>query len=118
MQKLEGTVVKGRGAGLKYPTATLYMSGSYEMPHGVYVSEVRISKDKNVYRGATSVGVASTVDAKDVTCETYVIGLDRDVTGCRMEIRLLHFIRPMRHFSSIEELELAIGEDIAISKDF
>ncbi|MBU1015447.1 riboflavin kinase [Patescibacteria group bacterium] len=108
---LKGTVVRGRGLRLRFPTATLQVSyqSSQEIAEGVYASRMLV--DGVSREAVTSVGVAVSVGAAESTVETNLLDFTGDLVGKEVELELVAFLRPMEHFSSLEELEEAIARD-------
>lgn len=114
--KVSGTVVSGRGVGLRFPTATLFLQTEKEIPDGVYASGIQIENDNAIYEGATSVGVATSVGATESTIETHIFDYNGDLQGKQINLELIGYIREMQTFESLEELEHAIEKDIEAAK--
>lgn len=114
--KVSGTVVPGRGAGLRFPTATLSSETKIGIPDGVYASRVQIEGDDTIYEGATSAGVATSVGATESTIETYIFDYNGDLRGKQIKLELVGYIREMQTFESLAELEYAIEKDIEVAK--
>lgn len=116
---IRGRIIHGRGLGSKlgYPTANLEAKGKIDnIPDGVYASRMRFENSAHQYQGVTSVGVASTVGAKERTIETYLFDFNGKLYGERVILELMAYLRPMRTFSSLEKLKQVIGKDIVKAK--
>ena len=119
---IHGTVVHGNHIGeplLGFPTANLLPPPEKHLPpFGVYVAQVLI--DRKLYGGVTNIGKKPTIKGKDgedyrpTGVETFVFDYDGDLYGQEIEVGLLHFIRPERKMSGLEELKAQITKD----KDF
>ncbi len=119
---IHGTVVHGNHIGeplLGFPTANLLPPPEKHLPpFGVYVAQVLIGG--KLYGGVTNIGKKPTIKGKDgedyrpTGVETFVFDYDGDLYGQEIEVGLLHFIRPERKMSGLEELKAQITKD----KDF
>lgn len=117
---IHGTVVHGNHIGepvLGYPTANLLPPPEKHLPpFGVYVSRVLI--DGVFYGGITNIGRKPTIKTKDgispIGVETFVYDYDGNLYGKEIEVGLLHFVRPERKMSGLEELK----EQITTDKEF
>ncbi len=114
---IHGQVVHGNHIGqpiLGYPTANLLPPPKKHLPpYGVYVSRVLI--DGRFYGGITNIGKKPTIHAKDgispTGVETFVFDYEGDLYGKEIEVGLLHFVRPERKMSGLEELKAQISRD-------
>lgn len=117
---IHGQVVHGNHIGepvLGFPTANLLPPKEKHLPpFGVYVSRVLI--DGQFYGGITNIGKKPTIKTKDgespVGVETFIFDYEGDLYGREIEVGLLHYVRPERKMSGLEELKEQIGKD----KDF
>ncbi len=117
---IHGTVVHGNHIGetiLGYPTANLLPPPEKHLPpFGVYVSRVLI--DGSFYGGITNIGRKPTIKTENgispIGVETFVYDYEGDLYGKEIEVGLLHFVRPERKMSGLEELKEQITKD----KDF
>lgn len=117
---LTGTVVKGRGLGrdFGFPTANLHIEEEYKLIPGNGVYVVRAEIDKKLFFGMMSIGTNPTVGGEDKTIETYFLSLDRDLYGMKLQIEMLTRIRDEKKFDSVENLKLAMKQDLAFSERF
>lgn len=108
-----GRVVHGKRLGrtLDMPTVNLVPEeGKLFPPFGVYYSFV-IVKGKR-YRGITNIGRKPTVSEEEtVTVETYLYDFSGDLYDCVIEVQLLAYQRPERHFGDTEELKKQLMSD-------
>ena len=112
---LFGEVCAGNhiGTALGFPTLNFPIDLSCIVPrYGVYASEILV--DTKVYRGATNIGVHPTFkETPTPLCETFLLDFEGDeLYDKKVRCRLLRFIRPEKKFSSLEELQAQIEEDI------
>lgn len=111
---IHGVVVHGNhigGAILGFPTANILPPPEKHLPpFGVYVSQVLV--DGALYRGVTNIGKKPTVEGESpVGVETFIMGLEANLYGKKIEVQLLNFERPEQKFSSLEELKERIEKD-------
>lgn len=114
-----GRVVHGNRIGrtLGFPTVNLVPAGNKLLPpNGVYLSEVEFNG--KVYRAISNVGCKPTVtDERKMGVESYLYDFDEEIYGAQVSVRLLHFMRPERKFSDVEELKAQLEKDIAVGKN-
>ncbi len=111
---VEGSVIHGRriGRAIGFPTTNLIPDGSKLLPpNGVYFVRTRIGgKD---YNGVTNIGTKPTVDGHFLGVETYLYECEdgTDLYGKKQRVELLHFSRPEKKFSNIDDLKAQIAMD-------
>jgi len=110
---LDAPVVHGKQLGrtIGFPTANQYFPPARIIPaYGVYVT--RCHTPYGVFAGVSNVGEHPTVDAHArVNCETYILGLSRNLYGKRVRVEFVEYLRPEKRFESLEELTAAIRRD-------
>lgn len=115
-----GEVVHGEkfGRTIGMPTVNLIPEPSKLLPpNGVYYSKVRFNG--RVINGITNIGCKPTVSRRPVIgVETYLCDFRQEIYGQELEVRLLHYKRPERRFSGVEELKLQMEKDIAEGKEY
>ncbi|MFC2006791.1 bifunctional riboflavin kinase/FAD synthetase [Chloroflexota bacterium] len=110
---IAGQVVTGSGRGLKlgFPTANLENISAQVIPaDGIYATRTHI--DSKVYRSVTSIGWRPTFSDKEHTVETHIIGYDGNLYGQELKIDIVEGLRGEKKFSSVEELQKQITNDI------
>lgn len=114
-----GTIERGRGDGRDFGIRTANMRVPDELlavAEGVYAAEAVVEGRR--YPAAVNVGVALTFeDESTANIEAHLLDFDQEVYGQPMELRFLHFLRPMRRFGSTEELIATITADIARTRE-
>ncbi len=115
--QISGTVTRGAGRGreLGFPTANL---GSIEVllpGHGVYAATCHI--DGVSYATAVSIGPNPTFEESAVKVECHVDGLTQVLYGRTLAVDLLSEIRPLKTFSSADELKEQIARDVDACRD-
>lgn len=121
---IHGTVVHGNHIGetiLGYPTANLLPPPEKHLPpFGVYVSRVLI--DGAFYGGITNIGRKPTIKTESgnspIGVETFVYDYEGNLYGKEIEVGLLHFVRPERKMSGLEELKEQITRDKEFGRAF
>lgn len=110
---LTATVTSGKRLGrtIGFPTANQRFPAHSVIPaHGVYVA--RCHTPDGVFPAVANVGSHPTVDmGAEVNCESYILGYEGDLYGCRMRTELLAYLRPEKRFSDVSALREAIARD-------
>lgn len=100
---LTGCVIHGKHLGRKIgiPTANLLLPEGVVVPrYGVYASYV------NGIMAVTNIGVRPTLDDGEApTIESRLLGFDGDLYGRSIKVEILHYLRPERKFSCVEDLK-------------
>jgi riboflavin kinase/FMN adenylyltransferase len=107
-------VVEGRNVGEKlgFPTANLELEERLVRPaDGVYAGVVVV--DEKPYRAAISVGVQATFAGAPSTIEAHLLDFDGDLYGRRIRTFFLKYLREMRAFASVEDLQATVRQNIA-----
>ncbi len=110
--RLRGKVGKGqhRGTNLGFPTANLADVETLFPAEGVYAG--RCAVDGVVYPTAVNIGANPTFKESQHKIEAHLIGFDGNLYGRELCVDLLGRVRDTRPFSSIEELQQQIKDDI------
>jgi riboflavin kinase/FMN adenylyltransferase len=92
-----------------FPTANIIVpEDKFVVKRGVYVSRVKLGQ--RILYGVTNIGRRPTLeDAVNDVAETYIFDFDEDIYGAKLEIELLHFLRPESKMTSKEELINAVN---------
>lgn len=114
-----GEVMHGKKLGRMYgfPTINLIPSAEKLLPvHGVYVTKTKV--DGQWFEGITNIGIRPTVSSDgQISVETHLFSYEGDLYGKQVEVQFLEFLRPERKFEDVEQLKLAIQEDLKNAKD-
>ena len=106
-----GRCVQGKQMGreMGFPTANLIVpEDKFVVRRGVYVSRVRLGQ--RILYGVTNIGRRPTLeDAVNDVVETYIFDFDEDIYGAKLEVELMHFLRPESKMTSKEELIDAVN---------
>ena len=117
---VSGVVVKGKhlGRAIGFPTANIiYPNELIRLPLGVYATKVCLGT--KVYFGVTNFGKCPTVSDCDTACvETNILNFEEDIYGKILRVEFLHYIRPEKKFSDVEELKSQIGRDLLIANSY
>lgn len=116
---LGARIEHGRGEGRDFGIRTANMAVPemlLPLAEGVYAARALVEGKQ--YAAAVNVGVALTFeDASTANVEAHLLDFDQEVYGRSLELRFLHFLRPMRRFGSKEELIATITADIARTRE-
>ena len=115
---LTGTVVHGHQLGrrLGFPTANLLLPEGLVAPKfGVYACRCVI--DGVRYNVVTNVGTRPTVDGAGITIESWILDYSGDLYGREITLEFFKFLRPEIRFPSLADLQEAVREDAARTKE-
>jgi riboflavin kinase/FMN adenylyltransferase len=113
--RLEGTVVPGarRGRELGFPTANLGDVATLVPGWGVYAAVAGVAGGPaGRHAAAVHVGPNATFGETRTTVEAHLIGFSGDLYGRRLEIDFLGKLRDTRRFTSVEDLQVQLADDV------
>ena len=117
---LTARVEHGKGLGHKLGVPTINQSFpplALIPKHGVYFTQARVGK--TCYPAISNVGLRPSVEETDaVNCETNLFSFSGSLYEETVTIEFLDWLRAEQTFSSEEELQCAIQNDIALAKDY
>ncbi|KUF20376.1 MULTISPECIES: bifunctional riboflavin kinase/FAD synthetase [Streptomyces] len=117
--RVEGVVVRGaqRGRELGFPTANVETLPHTAIPaDGVYAGWLHA--DGEAMPAAISVGTNPTFDGTERTVEAYAIDrVGLDLYGLHVAVDFLAFVRGQAKFDSIDQLLVAMADDVKKSRD-
>jgi riboflavin kinase/FMN adenylyltransferase len=111
---VEGTVLGGKRLGrtIGFPTLNVPWSPALRPCFGVYAVRVRGSKASTGLPGVANYGLRPTVErVTEPLLETHLLGDSPFDAGDQIKVELLHFLRPEKKFSGLEELRAQIAQD-------
>jgi riboflavin kinase/FMN adenylyltransferase len=113
-----GEVIHGeqRGQKLGFPTANIQPGITLALPNGVYVSKILYAE--KIHFGVTNVGNRPTFGENTITVETWLFDFDEDIYGKDLEVIPLFQLRPEKKFSSMEDLQNQIKQDIETARHY
>jgi riboflavin kinase/FMN adenylyltransferase len=110
---IESRVIEGRKIGkaqLKYATANLKPHNTMIPANGVYITLTLV--EGTWRRSITNIGHRPTFGSEpELTVETHVMDLDRELYGEKIRVRFLHRLRGEKKFESIDALRDQIDRD-------
>lgn len=111
---ISGVVVKGdqRGRTIGFPTANIGVVDNFKLvpANGVYA--VNVTLRDGVHQGMMNIGVRPTVEgAGDRTMEVNIFGLEREIYGEPITVRLRHRIRDEVRFPDLDALKQQLARD-------
>lgn len=118
---ITGIVQEGKqlGRSINFPTANLKITENYKLvpKSGVYVVK-SIINGKTIF-GIMNIGTNPTVDnEKKMAIEVHYLNFDANLYHQKIEVSLLHYIRPEQKFDSLELLKEQITKDATTATDF
>lgn len=112
--EIRGTVVHGDKLGrvLGWPTANIWIGRHLEPARGVYAVTVALP-DGTEAKGVANVGRRPTLGGDPETrLETFIFDFSGDLYDKEIGVRLARFLRPDAKFAGLEELKVAIAQDV------
>jgi len=102
---------KRLGKRLGFPTVNLHIPPGNVVPaFGVYAAKMWV--DGQSIPAATNVGIRPTIDDGDaITVEGTLLDFDGDLYGKTVRMELYHYLRPERHFESLQALRTQVMLD-------
>ena len=119
-----GPVIRGFGRGSKqlgFPTANIDPSTwdikIKENEYGVYCGFCSLRNDPKRYC-VFSIGKNFTFGEVKPTFEVHILDFDEDIYGVNITVDVLHYIRPMISFKSVQELIAQITQDCQTTREY
>jgi len=118
---LTGIVQEGKQLGrtINFPTANLKITENYKLipKSGVYIAK-SIINDQIVF-GIMNIGTNPTVnDEMKRNIEVHYLNFDANLYHQKIEVALLHYLRPEQKFESLQLLKEQIAKDATTAIDF
>lgn len=114
-----GTVMHGKALGrtVGMPTANLGTADNKLMPpSGVYATSILV--DDEQYKAMTNIGKRPSVDDFDyVTIEAFILDFSRDIYGKELLLKVYKFVRGVKKFDSLEDVQKQVQKDIQTVRD-
>ncbi|GAB3182041.1 bifunctional riboflavin kinase/FAD synthetase [Telluribacter humicola] len=111
--EFSGTIVKGKQLGrtIGFPTANVLVRENYKLipANGVYI--IRAKHAGTVYGGMLNIGTRPTVDGTNRTIEANLFEFNKEIYGEKLQVELLHYLRPEHKFNSLDDLMQQIKAD-------
>lgn len=112
----EGIVTAGKGVGrqIGFPTLNILWHPSLQPRHGVYAVRVRAPSDSSrQYPAVANYGLRPTVgNHTSPLLETHLLGHECPFSaGSAVRVEWLHFLRPEKRFSGLDQLKAQIARD-------
>ncbi len=114
---LEGRVIHGvgRGKGLGFPTANLLTEKEILPRPGVYAVKVRFGDQ--MYDGVMNIGFNPTFGTERISLEVHILDFSADLYGEMLRVYFVERLRDEQVFASVDQLVLAIREDICRARE-
>lgn len=114
---IEGMVEHGDklGRSIGYPTANIPFDRYLRPAFGIYAVRGHMP-DGRVVGGAANLGIRPTFDPPKELFEPYFFDFSGDLYGQRIEVDLIHYLRPEAKFDNLDDLIAQIEADCAEAK--
>lgn len=103
----------GRGHSIGFPTINMLIPKDFILEDGIYACFVKIFG--NIYKGALHYGEIPTFNIKTKQLEVYLLDVDdfiHDELLDDIELNIVEKIRDIKKFNQIENLSIAIFNDV------
>lgn len=103
-ETITATVIHGYRNGSKFgfPTANLRIDSPLDLDNGVYAAAVWV--DNIFYKGMLYIGTRPTLNLAGKTYELHLLDFSGNLYDKQLTFSIILYIRPERHFNSVEEL--------------
>lgn len=115
---VNGIVTHGNGKGrtIGFKTANIELDFPYVLPKiGVYIGYVNLLKHK--YRSMICVSTHPTImELNEPIIEVHILDIDEDLYGKYIDVEFVDYIRDVKKFDSLEELNAQLQKDYETTK--
>ena len=114
-----GEVVHGKKYGRKmgFPTANLKLMDKIYPPFGIYGAKVQIEGYDKIYDGVVNIGRNPTLKEGELSVETHILDFSDYIYGKKVIVELIKHLRDEKKFNSMDELKIAIANDVLIWRE-
>lgn len=115
---LRGHVRRGLQLGRKLgmPTTNIYFHRPLAIKQGIYA--VRAAVKGQHWEGVASLGVRPTLGFTRCLLETHLFGEPGELYGQIMDVEFRHYLRPERHFDSLDALAVQMQRDASDARAY
>ena len=115
---IEGKVKKGRMLGRKigFPTCNIDIKNYVIAKPGVYSVNVKIEKNKKIFKGIANLGFRPTFNQKKILLEVNLFNFSGNLYNKKLSVYFKKFIRGEKKFKNIDQLKKQINKDILSAK--
>ena len=115
---IEGKVKKGRMLGRKigFPTCNIDIKNYVIAKPGVYSVNVKIEKNKKIFKGIANLGFRPTFNQKKILLEVNLFNFSGNLYNKKLSVYFKKFIRGEKKFKNIDQLKKQISKDILSAK--
>ncbi len=106
---------KGRGKHLGFPTLNLRIPPELDLVHGIYACWVKI--DDTTYPGALHYGPVPAFGEDAPSLEVHLVDATLTEQPSEVEVEVVRFLRPVRHFESPKALAAQMAEDVERARE-
>jgi riboflavin kinase/FMN adenylyltransferase len=116
--EVEGRVRRGagRGAALGVPTANLDLKNGFRPRLGIYAARIAVETDTVWRDGVAYVGARPTFGGDEVALEAHLFDFAGDITGRRVRVALVGFIRDDATFADADTLSAQMAADCTAAR--
>lgn len=115
-----GEVAHGKKLGrqMGFPTANLKLIDKIYPPYGIYGAKVKIEGYSKIYDGVVNIGRNPTLKDGELSVETHILDFSDYIYGKKVRVELIKRLRSEKKFKSMDELKIAIANDVMTWKEY
>ena len=115
---IEGKVIRGqkRGRKIGFPTCNIDIKNYVIAKPGVYSVNVKIEKNKKIFKGIANLGFRPTFNQKKILLEVHLFNFSGNLYNKYLSVEFLKFIRKEKKFKNVNQLKNQIKTDLSTAK--
>jgi len=116
---ISGRVMHGakRGTEMGFPTANIALKRKTSPLSGIYAVRVH-GLDNRFYEGVANIGTRPVFNGETELLEVYLLDFNNTIYGRRIRVEFLKYIRPERHFDSVDALLERMHQDVLTARQY
>lgn len=117
---LSGRIISGDRRGRKwgFPTANLQPGKIFLPAYGIYAVRLITQKNEKIYNGVASFGIRPMYAVENPLLEAHLFDVSPNLYGQRVEVQLLHYLRPEIKFDDEHALRQQIEADCITARQW
>lgn len=117
---LSGRIISGdkRGREWGFPTANLQPGKIFLPAYGIYAVRLITQKNEEIYNGVASFGIRPMYAVEKPLLEAHLFDASPHLYGQRVEVQLLHYLRPETKFEDEHALRQQIQADCTAARQW
>ncbi len=104
------------GRKIGFPTCNIDIGNYVIARPGVYSVNVKLDKNKKIFKGIANLGYRPTFNQKKILLEVNLFNFSGNLYNKKLSVEFLKFIRGEKKFNGIDDLRNQIKRDLLIAK--